>query len=176
RSIFMKTDDLQPDPWMLEDVQLQCDLAAGRAAEALAIGRELTQSLSVLRRSDFERSLAELHEWRRRTLSYAYHLRETNLATTMRTQRAEGREIPQRMRDEMLAVLRADQNNQGTEDLCGPAITLLCADVDAFLDRYFVSPANLHAEPAPEFWTLNPDVAKVPDPWARRGAFTITSR
>jgi hypothetical protein len=40
RAIFMKVDASESDPWMLEDVQLRCELAATRMERALALGRE----------------------------------------------------------------------------------------------------------------------------------------
>ena len=37
----MKTDNAQQDPWMLEDVQLRCQLAAERWEAALARGGQI---------------------------------------------------------------------------------------------------------------------------------------
>jgi len=45
RVIFMKTDNLQPHFWMLEDIQLRCRLAAEALAQALKIGDEIIDLL-----------------------------------------------------------------------------------------------------------------------------------
>ena len=65
--------------------------------------------------SDFAGNVAELRELRRRTVAYALHLRETNLVTTMRVCRAQGREIPERTLAELQRVLTAaDRGEPGT--------------------------------------------------------------
>ena len=46
-SIFMKNDNSQPDPWMLEDVQLRCQLAAERWEKALAVAEKLKDSVRL---------------------------------------------------------------------------------------------------------------------------------
>jgi hypothetical protein len=137
RAIFMKTDDEQPDPWLLEDVQLRCDLAAAEMAEALTLGVELRERVPDQFRRDFALGLEELDGWRRRTLSYAYHLRETNLATVMRRSHQEQQPVPQRLIDEMRATLKADQANQQVSEPIGAALALLDTSVDDFLASYF---------------------------------------
>ena len=166
RSIFMKTDDTEPDPWMLEDVQLQCELSAGRAERALVLGSELLASIPKPLRAGFESGLSELRELRRRILSYAYHIRETNLATVMRNCLENGMEIPARVRNELLDVLTADQQNQGQAEPCGKAIELLKRDVPGFLDVYFAIPSR-------EVLTGKPQSEDKSNPWVR---FTVTSR
>ena len=96
RAVYMQVDPGEVDPWMLEDVQLRCELAAQRMAAALAVAAEIDAEVPAALASDFARNVAELRELRRRTVAYALHLRETNLVTTMRVCRAQGREIPQR--------------------------------------------------------------------------------
>jgi hypothetical protein len=67
-----------------------------------------------------------------------YHLRETNLARMMRALRDKGEPIPDLMRREMTAVLKADQQNEQQAEPIGAALALLAADPDAFLKTYFV--------------------------------------
>lgn len=172
RSIFMKTDDLQPDPWMLEDVQLQCELSADRAALALKLGEELVTSIPASRKTNFTAGLSELRELRRRILSYAYHLRETNIATIMRNHQRNGTEIPVLLRNELLKLLIADQENQGQSEPLGKAIQLLKQNLPEFLEAYFKPPQNDPAasggaEGAP------PQAEDKNNPWSR---FTVTSR
>ena len=77
RAIFMKTDSVTPDPWLLEDVQLQCEMAAERQTEALALGESLLAQVPAALRGDMTAGLQDLRDWRQRTLSYAHHIRET---------------------------------------------------------------------------------------------------
>lgn len=146
RAIFMKTDNDQPDPWLLEDVQLRCQLSAERASEALAVGAETLPFVPPGYREQLEQNLTELDGFRRRTLSYAYHLRETNLARVMRSYIEEGVEIPPRLVEEMKAVLKADHTNQvnhanqadrADEQPIVAAQAMLETDQVQFLEQYF---------------------------------------
>jgi hypothetical protein len=155
RAIFMKVDAAEPDPWMLEDVQLRCELAAERMAQALAVGRELDNKISDGNLSrHFAKNLEELSEMRRRTLAYVFHARETNLATALRECRNQGREIPARILSELTETLMADQANQQQPEPIATALNLLKTDIDAFLQTYF---------------TFVPDAVS-------KGPFSLTSR
>jgi hypothetical protein len=158
RTVFMKTDNLQPDAWMLEDVQLQCRLAAERTGRALEIGAEIAGQVPAELAPDFRASLEDLRSFRQRALSYVHHLRETNLAAVMRSWRARGESIPRRMLDEMLAVLSADRDNQGQPEPCVKAIETLGSDPDRFLAEYFRVPDGVSGREA------------------SRGCFSVTSR
>lgn len=152
--IFMKTDNVTPDPWMLEDVQLQCELASERLAEALRLGGLLRSRIPALLCPDFDRACRDIAEWNRRVLSYVYHTRETNLATILRHCLAVQQPVPERVISELRAVLEADRRNQGVDEPCAAALALLAADPRAFADRYFM-----------------PAV----DPRASKGGFSVTS-
>jgi len=65
-----------------------------------------------------------LGRFRRRALAYAYHLRETNLATVMRVARKAGQELPGRATAELLVAMQADLDNYRA-DQPSPAPTLL---------------------------------------------------
>ncbi|MDQ3149140.1 MAG: hypothetical protein M3Q38_04355 [Chloroflexota bacterium] len=155
RAIFMKTDDLEPDPWLLEDVQLRCGLAADALSEALAIAEELLPELPLARQAAFVEGVGEVRALRRRMLAYAYHLRETNLTTTMRACRRDGVPIPASVTSELVATLRLDAANHDDAERVEAALEALALDVDAFLDTFFVVP-----EPRP----------------APNGPFSMTSR
>ncbi len=153
-AIFMKTDNAQPDHWMLEDVQLRCELAAQRLAEALIIGKAIQSKVPESLREDFQKGLDEWGEFRRRTLSYVYHLRETNLVAMMRRLRQAKEPIPDRLMQELKEVLLADQVNQKQKEPIQTALNVLDKDVDAFLSDYFL----------------------VTDDQISKGHFTLTSR
>jgi hypothetical protein len=155
RTVFMKVDrDEEPDPWMLEDVQLQCELSAERYARALEVAPEALAAMPAEMGITFKRNMEELVEMRRRILAYAYHLRETNLVATMRIAKENGFAVPQRTIDELTATLLADKENMRQAEPIQGALDLLESDVSAFLDTYF---------------------KVVPDEWSK-GAFSTTSR
>ena len=114
-AIFMKTDSSQPDPWMLEDVQLRCQLAADRWEAALARGGQFKDSVPAPLAADFKKNLADLAGLRRRALAYAFHLRETNLATVLRKAAELKQRRSQKSVDELLAALKADLENHQAE-------------------------------------------------------------
>jgi hypothetical protein len=139
---------------MLEDVQLRCDLAAQRMSRALELGQRIAPGLPQQFQADYAEDLKQLAGFKQRTLAYVYHLRETNLARMMRGLREKGTPVPDRMRQEMAAILKADQQNEQQAEPVGEALALLASDEDAFLKTYFV----------------------VTTDHASKGAFTLTSR
>ena len=148
-AIFMKTESAQPDPWMLEDVQLRCRLAADRWEAALARGGQFQDSVSAPLAGDFRMNLADLAGLRRRAQAYALHLRETNLAAVLRKAAELKLPRPQKSVDELLAALKADLANHEAEMAAPPAgqkvirwqdmeqaIALLQQDPDEFLQKF----------------------------------------
>jgi hypothetical protein len=158
-AIFMKTDDSQPDPWMLEDVQLRCQLAADRWGAALARGGQFADSVPAPLAGAFKRTLADLAGLRRRALAYALHLRETNLAIVLRKAAELKQSRPQKSADELLAVLKTDLENHQAE-MAAPlpgqkvgrwqemeqAIALLQQNPDEFLQRFFKEDPDKHSK------------------------------
>jgi hypothetical protein len=113
--VFLKTDNSQPDPWMLEDVQLRCQLAADRWATALENAHQFKDTVPASLASDFNKNLVDLAGLRRRAMTYALHLRETNLATVLRKAQELKLSRPQKVVDDLLAALHADLENNRTE-------------------------------------------------------------
>jgi hypothetical protein len=138
RTIFMKTDDLQPDPWMLEDVQLQCELCAQRIGECLELAESIRERVPPERQNGFALMVRDFGEWRRRTLSYVYHLRETNLAMILRGHLQKGKEAPVHVIEELREILRRDMENQGQSEPCFSALALLEKDPARFVETYFI--------------------------------------
>lgn len=141
-AIFMKTDDSQPDPWMIEDVELRCRLAAERWKEAIRLGETILDRLPESRRKEFENTLADVRSICRRATAYACHLRETNLATMMRLCKTEERDIPAGLIAQMRSVLTDDLASCLGEREAWPemqeAIALLDTDVNAFLRKFLL--------------------------------------
>ena len=145
----MKTDSTQPDPWMLEDVQLRCQLAADRWEAALARGGQFQDSVSAPLAGDFKINLSDLTSLRRRARAYALHLRETNLAAVLRKAAELKLPRPQKSVDELLTALKADLANHEAEmaaPLAGQkvirwqdmeqAIALLQQNPEEFLQKF----------------------------------------
>lgn len=166
RGVFMKTDNSQPDPWMLEDVELQCRLSAEKMDEALRIGRDVIEKIPEPLAETFRETLADWTRFRRCALSYASHLRETNLANVMRRRLATGQPLSARLTDEMISVLTADSLNRNDPSACDAAIAQFHDDPAAFLKRYFLPPEE-----------GEPDPGQKNDPaWSHKGGFSVTSR
>jgi hypothetical protein len=136
-AIFMKVNNAEPHPWMLEDVQLRCELAAGRFQSALEIGRSSLPALAPARTAAFCQTLDELSGLLTRTRAYAYHIRASNLAAILRNLRAAGSPAPERLVEELRGVLLADQANMGAPEPLEAAIRLLEENPDGFLATYF---------------------------------------
>jgi hypothetical protein len=160
-SIFMRIEPAAPpDPWMLEDVQLRCELAARSMKQALEIGNRITDKIPQSLRQTFDLNLVDLAAFRRRALAYANHLRETNLTTLLRKTHGQGQPAPEKMVTELLRVMKNDLMNfeddqtsfkkmrtvepesshmqASTWKEMEDAILLLQKDVDAFLKTYFL--------------------------------------
>lgn len=153
-AIFMKVNNEEPHPWMLEDVQLRCELAARRFAEALQVGRRVFPGTTPALREPFEHNLVELESFLVRTRAYAYHIRASNLAMLLRETRSRGKMVSQAWVDELRQVLLDDQANMDAPDYLQAAIELFESDLDAFLAKYF----------------------RVEENTASKGYFSLTSR
>lgn len=140
RSIFIKTDNQECDPWLLEDIQLQCALAADKMEAALNIGRHISNRIPDALQKDFAAGLDELDGFRRRALSYVYHLRETNLTKILRDTRNQNLPFPTNVLHELEDVLQQDQANMQTESILAPALQLLRHDPQSFVQQYFLVP------------------------------------
>ena len=157
-STFLRIEPAYPPhPWMLEDIQLRCEVAANRMAQALTLGMLIQPRLPAGISGDFTQNLLDLAQFQCRALAYAYHLRETNLATCLRAARSDGTpELATRLTDELLAVMTSDLENvcrnklakagdpnpdPGSSAGAWPemeaAIELARQDLPQFLDTYF---------------------------------------
>ena len=145
KSVFMKTDNTQPDPWMLEDVELRCRLAADRWAASLQHSWTFRDKVPEPLRPDFAKSQSDLAGLRRRAVTYALHCRATNLATVLRKASEMNLPLPQKSVDELRQTLRADLENHlaelgGRKGADWPemrqAIALLDKDPAVFLQTY----------------------------------------
>jgi hypothetical protein len=141
-AIFMKTDNSESDPWMLEDVQLRCQMAADRLTAALEAAQRINGKVPREFSTEFAQALSDTAEVRRRALAYACHLRESNLARMMRQCLADHQPIPNRLTNELREILKADQANQQQTEPIATALEALQQDPSGFLQKYFIVPAQ----------------------------------
>ncbi len=151
-SIYMRIEPAAPpDPWMLEDVQLRCELAAKTMEQALETGNKIRDNIPQSLQGRFDLNQDELAAFRRRAMAYAYHLRETNLAFLMRNAIERGQPVPDEMTTELLMVMKNDLINfeAGQASVWKEmenAIGLLQKDVDAFLKTCFLPAADQNSK------------------------------
>jgi hypothetical protein len=157
-STFMRIEPAYPPhPWMLEDVQLRCEAAADRMRQALETSRQIEGRLPEGYRKDFAQVLLDLGRFQRRALAYAYHLRETNLATCLRAARKDQqRVLADWLARQLLELMKADLRNVGSDKVASAgdptptaaptsgvwpemeaAIDLVSKDLETFLGKYF---------------------------------------
>ncbi len=162
-STFLRIEPAYPPhPWMLEDVQLRCEEAAQRMGRAIEVGLQLRQDLPAEFAPSFAQNLLDLGRFQRRALAYAYHLRETNIATSLRSAcKDEAKEQVQRLTQELLDVLVKDLGNVSADRLATladpcpalvvnvsnwpemeAAIPLLQQDLPKFLGTYFADASD----------------------------------
>lgn len=152
RGIFMKTDQSNDHPWLLEDVQLRLEMASERLNEAITVGQSIASKVPSALSPMHDGGLSDLGIFSRRCVILACHLRETNLATVMRMAKESSGTIPDRMIAEMRTVLFRDQTAQeegrkieggkapgyeGAGKQVAEALALLDKNPGQFLDTYF---------------------------------------
>ncbi len=111
-AMFMKCDNAQPHPDMLEDVQLRCEIAADHLESAEALLPALIDKSSAADPQMFQRLAKDVDHFRRVATSYALHLRETNVAMLLRGD-VDGKRAPTpKLVEEMKRLFDADVENQ----------------------------------------------------------------
>ena len=147
RAIFMKTDNLASDPWLLEDVQLRCQLAAEAWQQAEILGRKLLPTVPANMSGGFKKNLEDLAKARSRARAYAWHLRETNLVALLRQSREKGEKTPGSIVKQLKSAMKADLDNQkGEWPEMAAALTLLQNDLARFLETYFLEETDRNSK------------------------------
>ncbi len=143
RSSFMRTDQTdEPNFWMREDIQLRCEQAAMKMGQAIELAKSIRNKVPAAYKEYFAKSITELEGFKRTTLSYVYHLRETNLANNMRASVEAGQPILTDNINEMKKLLNTDKGNMINTASIEAAIQLFQSDINEFLKKYFI-----HTEP-----------------------------
>ncbi len=174
-STFMRIEpEYPPHPWMLEDIQLRCEEAADRMRQALDVGTKLRRDLPEAFSASFALNLFDLGRFERRALAYAFHLRETNIATCLRAARADHqRVLAGRLAGELEAVMKADLENRVRERRATAADPAPAAAVTTGCWPEMEAALNLARTDIDKF--LSTCFHETPDR-ASKGAFSATSR
>jgi len=139
RASFIRTVETDtPHFWMMEDAQLRYEATSKKIDKALVYAKEARKEIPEEYISEFDMGVKELEGFRQRVLSYAYHIRETNLCIIMRNSLEKTGEIKKLNLTELRSVLLKDQQNQGSGNSIVMAIDLFDKDSKEFLDKYFI--------------------------------------
>ncbi len=112
RAHFMITEDRQPHPFLLDDVQLRLAVCGQHLERALTAGKELVAQVSAEpQRTMVSKALEDIRKFRTVARSYELHLRETNVARLLREDAVAGRELAPHLVAEMEELLAADAEN-----------------------------------------------------------------
>jgi hypothetical protein len=136
---FMKMDKTQPHFWMLEDVQLRCQLSADILDRAAGIAARLQNELADANdRLLFQHIENDVDIFRHVTRSYALHLRETNVAEMLRQDISAGRPLNAALAKELSQLLDADVANQNSQGRVVQMRRLYRDDPTDFIRRYLI--------------------------------------
>lgn len=139
RSHFMMTDDRQPHQFLLEDVQLRCEMTVECLEQAIDVCSTLE---SKLLEQDYIRLILQIKndtdKLRRVAKSYALHLRETNVAGMIRNDIEAGRPAQSHLLEEMGKLLAADVENQYFKGTVLEIRELFRQNPEEFISNYLI--------------------------------------
>jgi hypothetical protein len=183
-SVFMRTTNVEPNPWLLEDVQLRFGAAARAMQDALTVFEAHFTDEGDEASSELKIQQSEAAGFVTRSLAYECHLRETNLATLLRS----GVGDRDRLVEELRGVLVADLANQRNElarreSASGLAVVYRTPSQLQVAERWVVDERTDASEIQDAIAELDRDVERflarflTPGPdAAAAGQFSLTSR
>jgi hypothetical protein len=137
--MFMKTDNGQPHFWMLEDMELRCELTADTLEKASNLGARILGELTEARdKAQFQQIQDDVDIFRRVSRSYALHLRETNIAQMLRQDLAAGRPMTPALVEELHRLLDSDAANQEGRGRVVEMRRLFAQNPEEFVRRYLI--------------------------------------
>ena len=139
RTAFLRTDQTeQPNFWTRENTHLCLEQSAAKMEEAIKVAQAVADKVPAAYQDSFARSINELITFRKTALSFAYHLRETNLADLLRGATKQGLTVNPQNVTELRALLVKDQQNMGVAEPIQTALAMFDADINKFLTTYFL--------------------------------------
>jgi hypothetical protein len=123
---------------MKEDIQLRFEQAAKKMESAIEMANKIKGKIPMSLTEYFQSSINELSAFRRTTLAYVYHLRETNLTAMMRNSLEAEEPFNQENLRELKELLLKDSANMINSAPINTAINLLNENVEKFLKTYFL--------------------------------------
>lgn len=110
-AVFMKTDNIQPHPWMLEDIELRCKIATEYLQQALTAGNTILDNRDIPYFHQLDETMQSIEKFMRICFSYALHIRETNVSMLIRDNITAG-ENSDILLKELRSLLDEDMRNQ----------------------------------------------------------------
>jgi len=139
RTAYLRTDQTEPPNfWTRENTHLCLEQAAMKMDEAIKAAQSVTGKVPATYEDTFAKSVQELGAFRRTALSFAYHLRETNLADLIRGSIKQGLPVNAQNVAELRALLVMDQQNMEVSEPILTALAMFDADFTKFLATYFL--------------------------------------
>jgi len=114
-TVYMRTEDTEAHPWMLEDVGLRAQQAADLFCAASLRIDQAAACATGTRREQLLRWQESLGVLRRRAQAYACHLRATLIAIAARKRLQDGQALSPRSREELRSVLHLSRANHAEE-------------------------------------------------------------
>ncbi len=156
RAHFMVTQDHHAHPFLLEDIHLRIETCVQHLDAALSAGETLASAIREEPHATMIRKAqADLRRFRKAALSYALHMRETNVARLLREDAEAGRPLPPHLVSELRILLEKDLENQDGSGRVKEMLEQFNADPKAFVLE--------HLKPTDQ----NP---------REKGVFTLTTR
>ena len=138
RTAFLRTDQTEPPNfWTRENTQLCLEQAASKMEQAIKVAKSVEDKVPLAYQDTFRKSIFELSAFRKTALSFAYHLRETNLADLIRGATKPGLTVNPQNVTELRVLLVKDQQNMGVAEPIKTALAMFDADFTKFLATYF---------------------------------------
>lgn len=141
-SIFMKTDDSQPHPWMLEDIQLRCSLAAKKFSEAIDCAKQLVDMLDGTLKDEVIMILHDVDYLFRICRSYELHIRETNVAMMLRDYKNKNEELNEELLNELKKLVYEDYLNQEKQGRVTGIYQSLISAPEQWLNKYLLEDSS----------------------------------
>jgi len=133
RSLFMLTEELTPNPWLLEDVELRCAAASAKLLKAVDCFRQVDLSdLNEPYTSYVTANISDLLKMEQIVTAIRCYCRESNLAFLMRKYVQQGEAIPDNLIRRFEAIMAIDIANQAKGYVANPGLPTAAEMLELF--------------------------------------------
>ena len=169
-TVFIRTEDTDSHPWLLEDAQLRFQQAAACWSAAVRLAEEAGPAVPPELKPDLRACRDDTDRIRRRALAYSCHLRATCISLSLRRRQQQGLPLPPSSLKELDAVLRESRANHAEECAASAPVGRGSVAGTAWpeMDQALADLARDPREFLGRWLTAQPDRAS-------RGTFSLTS-